>query len=94
LAHAWEWTHKYGGVILDQLKKLGSSCDWDRTKFTMDPDMSASVIRSFVDFAQRFSYNVSNLKPDTTYSSDDNQYFIMLSETIRGNNGPALTTPA
>ena len=49
IAHAWEWTDKYGGVILDQLKKLGASCDWDRTKFTMDPDMSASVIRSFVD---------------------------------------------
>jgi valyl-tRNA synthetase len=49
LSHAWEWTDKYGGVILDQLKKLGASCDWERTKFTMDPDMSASVIRSFVD---------------------------------------------
>jgi valyl-tRNA synthetase len=41
---------KYGGVILEQLKKLGASCDWERTKFTMDPDMSASVIRSFVDY--------------------------------------------
>ncbi|NUY82123.1 valine--tRNA ligase [Flavobacterium sp. MAH-1] len=49
LKHAWEWTDKYGGVILDQLKKLGASCDWERTKFTMDPDMSASVIKSFVD---------------------------------------------
>jgi len=49
LKHAWEWTDKYGGVILDQLKQLGCSCDWERTKFTMDPDMSASVIRSFVD---------------------------------------------
>ena len=49
LGHAWEWTHEYGGVILDQLKKLGCSCDWDRTKFTMDPDMSESVIRTFVD---------------------------------------------
>ncbi|RTY91850.1 valine--tRNA ligase [Flavobacterium sp. GT3R68] len=53
LAHAWEWTDKYGGVILDQLKKLGASCDWERTKFTMDPDMSASVIRSFVDLHQK-----------------------------------------
>ncbi len=50
LGHAWEWTHKYGGVILDQLKKLGASCDWERTKFTMDDDMSAAVIKSFVDF--------------------------------------------
>jgi valyl-tRNA synthetase len=53
LAHAWEWTEKYGGVILDQLKKLGASCDWERTKFTMDPDMSASVIRSFVDLHKK-----------------------------------------
>ncbi|WP_224489809.1 valine--tRNA ligase [Robertkochia flava] len=49
LEHAWEWTEEYGGVILEQLKKLGCSCDWDRTKFTMDDDMSASVIRVFVD---------------------------------------------
>ncbi len=49
LAHAWEWTHKYGGVILNQLKKLGCSCDWDRTKFTLDIDMSASVISVFID---------------------------------------------
>ena len=53
LAHAWEWTDKYGGVILDQLKKLGASCDWERTKFTMDSDMSASVIRSFVDLHKK-----------------------------------------
>jgi valyl-tRNA synthetase len=53
LEHAWEWTDKYGGVILDQLKKLGASCDWERTKFTMDPDMSASVIRSFVDLHKK-----------------------------------------
>ncbi|MEX0287539.1 MAG: valine--tRNA ligase [Flavobacteriaceae bacterium] len=49
LKHAWDWTHEYGGVILEQLKKLGCSCDWDRTKFTMDDDMSASVIKVFVD---------------------------------------------
>ena len=49
LKHAWEWTHEHGGVILDQLKKLGCTCDWDRTKFTLDPDMSASVISAFVD---------------------------------------------
>ncbi len=53
LAHACEWTDKYGGVILDQLKKLGASCDWERTKFTMDPEMSASVIRSFVDLHKK-----------------------------------------
>lgn len=49
LAHAWEWKNEYGGVILDQLKKLGCSCDWDRTAFTMDPNLSDSVIKVFVD---------------------------------------------
>ncbi len=49
LEHAWEWTHKHGGIILEQLKKLGASCDWDRTKFTMDEDMSESVIQVFID---------------------------------------------
>ena len=49
LKHAWEWTENYGGVILEQLKKLGCSCDWSRTKFTMDEDMSEAVIKVFVD---------------------------------------------
>jgi valyl-tRNA synthetase len=49
LEHAWEWTHKHGGIILEQLKKLGASCDWDRTCFTMDEVRSESVIRVFVD---------------------------------------------
>jgi valyl-tRNA synthetase len=49
MTYAWDWTEEYGGVILDQLKKLGCSCDWDRTKFTMDDDMSASVISVFID---------------------------------------------
>ena len=49
LEHAWEWTHEHGGIILDQLKKLGCTCDWDRAKFTLDPEMSASVIKIFVD---------------------------------------------
>ncbi len=49
LSHAWDWTHEYGGVILEQLKKLGCSCDWSRTKFTMDDDMNESVIQVFVD---------------------------------------------
>lgn len=47
--HAWDWTNEYGGVILNQLKKLGCSCDWKRTKFTLDDDMSASVISVFID---------------------------------------------
>ncbi|MFP4046208.1 MAG: valine--tRNA ligase [Bacteroidales bacterium] len=49
LKHAWEWKEKHGGIILEQLKKIGASCDWDRTKFTMDSDMYESVIKVFVD---------------------------------------------
>jgi valyl-tRNA synthetase len=49
LEHAWEWKEKYGGIILEQLKKLGASCDWDRTRFTMDPEMSEAVIDVFID---------------------------------------------
>jgi valyl-tRNA synthetase len=53
LEHAWEWTHKHGGIILEQLKKLGASCDWRRTKFTMDDNMSESVIRVFNDLYKK-----------------------------------------
>jgi len=53
IEHAWDWTHKHGGIILEQLKKLGASCDWERTKFTMDEEMSASVIRVFVDLYRK-----------------------------------------
>src|ERR1017187_4875772 len=49
LEYAWEWKDKYGGIILEQLKKLGCSCDWDRTRFTMDPDLSDAVIDVFID---------------------------------------------
>ena len=49
LEHAWEWTHEHGGIILKQLRKLGASCDWDRTAFTMDETRSQSVIKVFVD---------------------------------------------
>lgn len=49
LGHAWEWTRKHGGIILEQLKKLGASCDWDRTCFTMDEERSKSVIKVFND---------------------------------------------
>lgn len=48
LEHAWEWKEKYGGIILQQLEKLGASCDWERTKFTMDPDLSDAVIDTFI----------------------------------------------
>ena len=49
LKHAWEWTEEHGGIILKQLRKLGASCDWDRTAFTMDEERSNSVIKVFVD---------------------------------------------
>ncbi|MDO7852389.1 valine--tRNA ligase [Hymenobacter convexus] len=49
LAHAFEWKDKYGGIILEQLKQLGASCDWDRTRFTMEPDLTDAVLRVFVD---------------------------------------------
>ncbi|MCK9255612.1 MAG: valine--tRNA ligase, partial [Bacteroidales bacterium] len=53
LEHAWEWTEKHGGIILEQLKKLGASCDWDRTCFTMDETRSKSVLRVFVDLYEK-----------------------------------------
>lgn len=77
LKHAWDWTEKYGGTILEQLKQLGCSCDWDRTKFTMDPDMSASVIRSFVDLYRKGhiyrGYRMVNWDPEaqTTLSDEE-----------------------
>ncbi|NDV97137.1 valine--tRNA ligase [Dysgonomonas sp. 521] len=60
LEHAWEWTHKHGGIILEQLKKLGASCDWDRTCFTMDEKRSESVLKVFVDL-----YNKGLIYRDT-----------------------------
>ncbi|MCB0371913.1 MAG: valine--tRNA ligase [Muricauda sp.] len=77
LKHAWDWTHEYGGVILQQLKKLGCSCDWDRTKFTMDDDMSASVIKVFVDLYNKGliyrGYRMVNWDPEakTTLSDEE-----------------------
>jgi len=77
LTHAWDWTNKYGGVILEQLKKLGASCDWERTKFTMDDDMSAAVIKSFVDFYNKGliyrGYRMVNWDPEakTTLSDEE-----------------------
>lgn len=77
LKHAWDWTNQYGGVILEQLKKLGASCDWDRTKFTMDPDMSASVIKVFVDLYNKGliyrGYRMVNWDPEakTTLSDEE-----------------------
>ncbi|MFV0541359.1 MAG: valine--tRNA ligase [Aestuariibaculum sp.] len=77
LKHAWDWTHEYGGVILEQLKKLGCSCDWDRTKFTMDDDMSRAVIKVFVDLYNKGliyrGYRMVNWDPEakTTLSDEE-----------------------
>ncbi|MDT0642453.1 valine--tRNA ligase [Zunongwangia sp. F363] len=77
LQHAWEWTHKHGGIILEQLKKLGASCDWERTKFTMDEDMSASVIKVFIDLYEKGliyrGYRMVNWDPEakTTLSDEE-----------------------
>ncbi len=53
LKHAWDWTHEHGGIILKQLRKLGASCDWDRTAFTMDETRSKSVIKVFCDLYEK-----------------------------------------
>ncbi|MBR5984063.1 MAG: valine--tRNA ligase [Bacteroidales bacterium] len=53
LKHAWDWTHEHGGIILQQLRKLGASCDWDRTAFTMDEKRSKSVIKVFCDLYEK-----------------------------------------
>ena len=77
LEHAWEWTHKHGGIILEQLKKLGASCDWERTKFTMDDDLSESVIKTFLDLYKKGliyrGYRMVNWDPSakTTLSDEE-----------------------
>ncbi|WP_273567765.1 valine--tRNA ligase [Maribacter halichondriae] len=77
MKHAWEWKAEYGGVILEQLKKLGCSCDWDRTAFTMDDNMSASVIKVFIDLFNKGliyrGYRMVNWDPEaqTTLSDEE-----------------------
>ncbi|MCK5399994.1 MAG: valine--tRNA ligase [Flavobacteriaceae bacterium] len=77
LKHAWDWTHKHGGIILEQLKKLGCSCDWERTKFTMDDDLSESVINVFIDLYSKGliyrGYRMVNWDPvaKTTLSDEE-----------------------
>ena len=77
LKHAWEWTNEHGNIILDQLKKLGCSCDWNRTKFTLDDSMTASVLQVFVDLYERGlifrGYRMVNWDPEaqTTLSDEE-----------------------
>jgi valyl-tRNA synthetase len=80
LKHAWEWTEKYGGGILEQLKMLGCSCDWDRTKFTLDEDMYESVIIAFEILYEKGliyrGYRMINWDPEakTTVSDEEVNY--------------------
>ena len=80
LKHAWGWTDKHGGLILEQLKKLGCSCDWDRTKFTLDNDMSESVIKVFIELYNKNliykGYRMVNWDPEakTTLSNEEVMY--------------------
>ncbi|CAD0220926.1 valine--tRNA ligase [Chryseobacterium sp. D764] len=77
LKHAWDWTHKYGGTILEQLKKLGCSCDWDRTRFTMEDNLSKQVIISFVDLYNKGKiyrgYRMVNWDPEAKTNISDEE---------------------
>lgn len=77
LKHAWEWTDKYGGTILEQLKKLGCSCDWDRTRFTMESRLSQQVIKSFVDLYNKGliyrGYRMVNWDPEAKTNISDEE---------------------
>jgi valyl-tRNA synthetase len=102
LEHAWDWTHKHGGIILEQLKKLGASCDWNRTKFTMDDDMSESVIQVFIDLHNKGKiyrgYRMVNWDPEakTTVSDEEVIYkesagkLYFLRYPIEGENGNVI----
>lgn len=77
LEYCWEWTHKYGGIILQQLRKLGASCDWDRTRFTMEDDLYDAVIDTFIDLHNKGDiyrgYRMVNWDPEakTTVSDEE-----------------------
>ncbi|MGB2128018.1 MAG: valine--tRNA ligase [Flavicella sp.] len=80
LKHAWDWTDKHGGIILEQLKKLGASCDWERTAFTMDTGLSDAVSKVFVDLYEKGliyrGYRMVNWDPEakTTLSDEEVEY--------------------
>ncbi len=81
LNHAWEWKNQFGNIILDQLKKIGCSCDWDRTKFTLDENMNKSVIKVFTDLFNKGliyrGYRMVNWDPEAkTTLSDEEVNFI------------------
>lgn len=77
MKHAWEWTEKYGGTILEQLKKLGCSCDWDRTRFTLEDKLSQQVIKSFVELYNKGliyrGYRMVNWDPEAKTNISDEE---------------------
>ena len=99
LEHAWAWKEEHGGIILQQLRKLGASCDWDRTKFTMEPALSAAVIATFVYFYKKgliyHGYRMVNWDPvahtaisdDEVIHKDTNSHFYHLRYYISDGNG-------
>ncbi|WP_353722415.1 valine--tRNA ligase [Dyadobacter sp. 676] len=99
LEYCWEWTHKYGGIILKQLRKLGASCDWDRTRFTMEPDLYDSVIDVFIDLYNKGEiyrgHRMVNWDPQarTTVSDEEvimkevNQKLVYLRYPLEEENG-------
>ncbi|SKC15480.1 valine--tRNA ligase [Dyadobacter psychrophilus] len=106
LEYCWEWTHKYGGIILKQLRKLGASCDWDRTRFTMEPDLYDSVIDVFIDLYNKGDiyrgHRMVNWDPQarTTVSDEEvimkevNQKLVYLKYLLVDEIGEALTDEA
>lgn len=103
LTHAWEWKEKYGGIILEQLKKMGASCDWDRTRFTMEPELSKAVIEVFVDLYNKGliyrGVRMVNWDPAgrTAISDDEVNYkevqsrLVYLNYPIEGEEGKSIT---
>lgn len=101
LEYCWEWTHKYGGIILQQLRKLGASCDWNRTRFTMEPDLYDSVIDVFIDLHSKGKiyrgHRMVNWDPQakTTVSDEEvnmkevNQRLVYLRYDLVGVDGEA-----
>ncbi len=99
IEYCWEWTHKYGGIILKQLRKLGASCDWDRTRFTMEPDLYDSVIDVFIDLYNKGDiyrgHRMVNWDPQarTTVSDEEvimkevNQKLVYLRYPLVGEDG-------
>ena len=99
LRHAWAWKEEHGGIILQQLRKLGASCDWDRTRFTMDPELSDAVIATFVYFYKKgliyHGYRMVNWDPvahtaisdDEVIHRDTKSHFYHLRYFISDGNG-------